>query len=353
MSLSYLMVGLLLIICTISSFTDIKSGKIYNKYLCITLILGSVLVVFYYINNKDFVIYFIFNLIGAAGISFLFYKLKVWGAGDSKLWFIICFLFPYKLYIIKDYLLFPSIYILFFIFIIAYIYVVGETLVLIIKKKNYNRPKITSIFNLRIITINPKMVLDSFFCFFLLKIFYWISNYIFQYYFWANYFLFVLLGFILSTIALKKIDKKIYKYVVIVIGCSLILVDFTSFTGIRIYEIKNFVAIFFSLIIISLRKGMSKYNYEEVLVKDIKSGMILSVATVMGFSKSRVKELPQFTDESVKYRITEENVKAIQKWEKSKYGRNSVIIVKYLPFAIFMCLGVVFYIIWCSRRLYG
>jgi hypothetical protein len=145
---------------------------------------------------------------------------------------------------------------------------------------------------------------------------------------------------------LKTDVKKVYKSLVILVGSTLFLINLIKSAESRIDPAKDFIIIFVSVTFIFIRKGLAKYNYQEVLVKDLKKGMILSVSTIIDLNKSKVKGLPQITDESTKYRITQEEVNAIQKWEKSKKGKNSIIIVKYLPFAIFMSLGIIVYRIW-------
>ena len=73
--------------------------------------------------------------------------------------------------------------------------------------------------------------------------------------------------------------------------------------------------------------------------------MILSYFAVQQFYGSRVKGLPQTTDETTKSRITEEEAQAILRWEKSKYGQEQIMVVRYIPFAVFILIGIVTYMI--------
>lgn len=344
MSYSYFMLGLLFCICIISSFTDIKWGKIYNRYLLWSLIVGSVAVFFYYVQNKELIRGFIFNLIMAGLLSILFFKYKIWGAGDSKLWLVICYLFPYGRYLTNDYLLFPAFYILFFIFLVTYLYVLGETLVFYIGRRHSKKNALES----KNYIINKQILVDSIFYFVLLKIFYQICNVVFQNYYISNFYFFVLVGLFLITAVMRMNIKKIFKILVIIIGTVFYLTNFNGYYWTKI----NVITIIISIVIVCTRKEMSKYNYDVVLVKNVKKGMIMAIGTVIEFNKSRVKGLPQYTDESTKYRINEEEVQAIKRWEKSKQGKGSIVIVKYLPFAIFMCLGLIIYMIW-SGELHG
>ena len=88
-----------------------------------------------------------------------------------------------------------------------------------------------------------------------------------------------------------------------------------------------------------------RYNYCKIATKDVRENMILSFIAVQQFSASRIKGLPKYTDESTKSRINEEEAEAIRRWEGSKYGQKEIIIVRHLPFAIFILIGVVTYTI--------
>ena len=67
--------------------------------------------------------------------------------------------------------------------------------------------------------------------------------------------------------------------------------------------------------------------------------MILSAGTVLSFRVSSVKGLPKNAQESMKAKLTEEEAQAVRRWEKSKYGQPTVVIVRKLPFAILISVG--------------
>ena len=73
--------------------------------------------------------------------------------------------------------------------------------------------------------------------------------------------------------------------------------------------------------------------------------MILSVATVLEFQKSRVKGLPVATNEDMSTRLSEEEADAIRRWEQSKYGKEKIVIVRKIPFAIFITSGSVIFLL--------
>ena len=65
---------------------------------------------------------------------------------------------------------------------------------------------------------------------------------------------------------------------------------------------------------------------------------------IMQFTRSRVKGLPEETSEDMKSGITEEQAEAIRRWKDSKYGKETIIIVRKIPFAIFIFLGTVVFL---------
>ena len=92
----------------------------------------------------------------------------------------------------------------------------------------------------------------------------------------------------------------------------------------------------------------SGYNYRRIPTAEVKRGTILSAGTVIGFRVSNVKNLPQNAQESMKAKLTEEEAQAVRRWEKSKYGQPTVVIVRKLPFAILISVGFLLFV--CIRN---
>ena len=94
-----------------------------------------------------------------------------------------------------------------------------------------------------------------------------------------------------------------------------------------------------------MRMISSEYNYKQIKTSEIKEGMVLSYATVASFSNSRVKGLPQITTEDIQSRISEAEAESIRRWECSKSGLQTITIVRKLPFACFISIGFILFII--------
>ena len=67
--------------------------------------------------------------------------------------------------------------------------------------------------------------------------------------------------------------------------------------------------------------------------------------TIARFQNSRVKGLPLYTTEDFRTKLNSEQVKSIKRWKKSKSGTETVIIVRKLPFAVFISIGTVAFLI--------
>ena len=115
--------------------------------------------------------------------------------------------------------------------------------------------------------------------------------------------------------------------------------------GFQMYSI-NLKMLILVLIIMAFRDIAEKYNYEEIKIEDLKPRMILSYGSVLSFYGSRVKGLPQSTTESTDSRLTSDEVESIKRWSKSKKGKDTIVIVKHLPFAPFILCGeLIFFIV--------
>lgn len=322
----------------LSSISDIKYGKIYNKMVLLAFIIGLPLIVInYLVFSKDISIIYIINLLISAIIGFLFYNLRIWAAGDGKLWILIVYLMPLSMYMTSDNNLFPSLAFLTYSFSTAFIYLCIETLILAIKKKDkiIKKPKLAW----------PKL-----------------SSVIS---FWDGYFLILLLNILVSTFFSEFISNNqpliiitcffITIYInkislstrIKIILCPILLVVTSVYlmlnklSVLTLFNWKYLLIIFAAVI---LRNWASTYNYESINIEDLKAGMVLSLSSVLKFRTSRVQGLPDFTDETTKCRLSVTQVDSIKRWKSSKHGEPTTIIVRQVPFGSFLFIGTIIYL---------
>ena len=108
-----------------------------------------------------------------------------------------------------------------------------------------------------------------------------------------------------------------------------------------LFSVKSIIIV---AVVMIFREIADKYNYKEIKTDDIKEGQILSFKTVLCFNASKVKGLPITTTEDFRSRITSEQAESIKKWKNSKNGQDTITIVRKLPFAIFITIGTIAFV---------
>lgn len=295
---------------------DIEERKILNKYLKIYFYFMLVFKVadFYFfpiVINKEFFIYYSTSII----LPFLFYNIKLWGAGDSKLLTLLLISLPNIL--IKNFSYFYILKYLNFLFILSCLVYLILGIIKIIKFKNFYLKKDVIILQLKVLLI---IIL-------FLNI---INSIIFIKLDLNIYFSIVInLGivFILRKI-LYKINSKICLRILLFI---LILVNIKFINTHFLYRITYILFIFFIKEIIDFSEK------KEVKVEDIKLGDIITQKTLAKFNISKVRGLPQQQENKNFILKTNEQLEAIKRWKNSKYGEDFVEVEKSIPFSIYIC----------------
>lgn len=330
-----IMIFYLLFICVVASVTDWKKGKIYNRWLTFGMCPGMILVVLYYMQNPGSIFLFLTNLAAALVIAILFFALKLWGAGDSKLWLFVNFLYPTGWYVTTGTMLFPSMLLFLVIFVEAYLYLIAESIWyrFFRKEKGVEFEKIP---------VSAEQIWNLCFSIAFLSVVYMVCAFVLKGYYESNRIFFAVVGILLTNrLVTLQIPKK--KLWTVLMMAGYLIFSFWFYGG---FDLKMLgltvllvVVTHFSL------KFADKYNYEWIPTSEVREGMILSYFAVQQFVNSRVKGLPKATDETTKSRISEEEAAAVRRWETSKYGQEKIMVVRYIPFAIFILIGIITYLI--------
>ena len=332
-----LLVLLLLILGCYVISTDISKGIVENRALLIAGLAGVIINGFYYcMFARPFLFIYLLNLLFVAILSILLYVRHYWAAGDSKLLICMTILIPGRVYD-SSVLQIPGMNYLIIIFLVAYIYVVIESIVAWIKKDPSYRRNQPSGKNIAGIIWSYMMM----FCLLTSASMLW--NLVFREFYRENQMVFTLINILMVTMLA---DTSVFKskYIrIILCGVFAILLVFRRETLLLRPDllIRSYLIIFFALI---LRYFVSGYNYTEINTQDVSAGMVLAFSTIVLFQNSTVKGLPHSTTEDMSDRISEEEAMAIRRWGQSKKGRANIIIVRKIPFAIFIVIGIVLYI---------
>ena len=326
---------LTLFTCIISTITDIRNKKIYNKIIIVTNIVAIILYVLFYKQIEiSFIRQHVFNILTTIIISFMFFYFNIWAAGDAKLFITLSVCIPVQLFERNPISIFPSELLLILIFSSAFIYILFETIYLFIKDKSRfeknesdNKSIKETITNF-VLTTSVLTLINNI-------LFYLLPKFMSQ-----NIILSIIISMFIG-ISLNEIKDK--KEIIIIVTLLLNIVLFII-AGVHLTWL-NLIYLLVSMITMEFRKVSGKYNYKEIETNKVQVGMILSVESSILFRNSRVKNLPGLSTEQTDSRLKDKEVDAIKRWAKTKKGINHMIIVKYIPFAPFMLLGYIEFII--------
>ena len=336
--LIYIQCIIAVILGVVSTITDFKNKKIYNKNIIYALMASLfIYIVLWKQITVQYITNYCINIIISVIISFSFYYFKIWSAGDAKLFLAIIIIIPYNIYNVEKTNLFPALYLLIIIFSIGFFYVVLETLVLWVKDK-----KRIQIFKLKI--KNIKQIIINYFMGYFVILF--INNITLKFVpdFRINNGGLMLICNMLILFFLYRIIKRKRKTLIIMSLFLIANLTYYFIFGLRIYSI-NLKMFVFVLSIMLFRSFAEKYNYEEIRIENLKPRMILSFESVLKFYSSRVKGLPHSTDETTDSRLTTNEVNSIKRWSKTKRGQDTIVIVRHMPFAPFILIGEIMFFI--------
>lgn len=323
-------ISMLFAMCIVVTCTDLKNGVISNRaVLCI----GCIPVIINFINVSLLEVWNIYsvNSVIVLIIALLLYAKHIWAGGDCKLMIVIALGVPTSSYwsSILDYSLW-CIYAL--VFSLGFLFICFENICSIIRngiildeivtelKQGICRyikavVYLSALGNLYILFLYPRIQLP------------------------------VLVYTIICLTVLIIISKvTLMNSKSVVIGVA--VADIIAFAITRSVAVSNVWYTYVIVFVLMILRAVSvKYNYEEVKTELVTEGMILSQETSVLMQKSRVNGLPEISDETLKSRLTRDEAEAVKKWKLSKYGQDSVVVVRRIPFAIFITLGLVGYCI--------
>ena len=318
-------------------YTDIRLGVVKNVSLLYSLFAGIIVNIFYYyFFARAFLGLFLINLLVIIITSVLLYAKHFWGGGDSKLLICLTLLIPGRLYDVNENV--PGLICLIIVFLIAYLYVIIDSLYELITKEHFTKGQ-----RIRLQDLSG-ILRDYLVTYFVMRLIFILGLMLVPEFCRDNTILVMFVN-IMIIWWLAEHDLQKNKLFVSIVG----ILTITSFFFEQGRDFRNLIGVVKSsliiLIFLMLRYFVSGYNYKEIKTSEVKRGMILSTATVLLFGQSRIKGLPLSTTEDMGDRITEAQAEAIHRWGKSKNGKETVVIVKKIPFAIFLVLGTFLYII--------
>ncbi len=337
----WILVFLVLILCVLTSMEDLREGLIRNRTLKPFLVgfLGLDMI-YYGFFAREYILLFLVNLAGVAMISLLMYAWKIWAGGDCKLFVTIALGIPAEIYTGMDLGPVPGFLIFMIMFSAAFLYETGESVYLTIRdrermKVSWQNIRIWDLLSRYLFFVGIIYLINLLLALVMEKMH--LSGILFP----------GMIDFI-AILAINRLTGKTKKELVLSITVAewiiIILVFGVSPLSISasLLDLKPWLTV---IVVFLLRVVSEKYNYLEIPTSSVKAKMILSSMCVLGFRASRVKGLPVNVSEDLGARLTEAEADAVRRWEKSKTGKSTVMIVRKIPFAFFIAVGTALFLV--------
>jgi preflagellin peptidase FlaK len=332
----YLLLGVLLFLCVYFSVTDLRYGKVKNKALLIILCPTVVLVAIYYIffTPALFTLY-AFNVLILIAIAIVLFIFHIWAGGDSKLLILLALVFPARFYVEWNGFNKTLAFIPLASFVFGYLYLLIDSVYCLAKQKKHLTGKqlIKGLLGflqqfgtciLAVAIVNQAL--------------FWIVPSFVTKHTW------ILFGVSL-TVALLMRSFKWIRSVYTLIALAVISIALSIISRHLIISFGNYWVYLITLVAVSLRLFMGAYNYSEIKTADVRPNMILSASTTLQFRTSKVIGLPGVSSEDLRSRLTLSEAESIRRWETSKNGEATIVIVRKIPYVIFIALGTASYLI--------
>jgi len=324
-------ISMIVLIGCYATISDLKTGLIKNKVLLPAISVGIILSALYYglFYRALFQTYLANVAILVLVIAVLFLT-HSWAGGDCKLMLTIALLYPSRHYVQNDAIPYSLFLIPVFAFLFGYLYLIIDSIIYGITQKTFISWK--SLYH-GLINFMLQFLRTLIYIFALNLIY---TNFVLPWLSLNSILLAIL--FIFSAIAVSSFRVFQSK---LLLFCTLVFDIALSILTRTVPSIASWMSYAVVLLSVLLRLVMSKYNYKKIPTANLRKGMILSLGTSLLLHNAPYQGLPPISTEDLRSRITKEEVEQIHAWATSKFGQSSVLIVRKIPFAIFIFLGTV------------
>lgn len=323
---------LIVALCYLCTKSDLSAGMIYNKILGGFLLLAILLdAVYYGFFVRDMAFEFMVNVGIVAAVSLYLFYSHTFAGGDCKMMIVLSLLFPARWYWCLGTSNATLIFVIAFAIFAGYCYLLGYSVIAIITKRvpmtlNYVREYLLNFLKSYVSAIVYIYLFN-----FGISLLYAQG---FQMSIWIPRILCILVSWCVSK---YPAFKKWFIFVPasgIVIAISIITKSLPISLNPESYV--------FVLVLLLCQMTIRTTIYEKVEVSQLKKGMILTTFSSIPMQSSITKGLPGVSTEDLKSRLTEDEITSIKIWAKATHTE-TLTIVKKIPFAIFISIGVLLY----------
>jgi len=330
-----LMILLMLAFCIYASVSDIRHGIISNRFILIFISSAILLDCIYYIFiAPEMLTSFGINVAIICCIAAVMYASHSWAGGDCKFLIAIGLAYPAKCYLYfmdNNYTFYLSVCLA---FIAAFFYLFIDAIAVALKgtlKINIQTVKagllqfIKNYFSVMLYIVAINLIYSC-----IISAFFQIHSLILT----AVY---MCAALCISSFNTLKSRALLIAVSVFDVAMSLIFWVIPINTNVINYLLILF-AVFFRIIV-------ANQNYKEIPTGNVEKGMILAAVSTITFPQSKISGLPNISKEDLRSRLTESEAQSVRNWENSKYGSHTVLIMRKAPFAIFITIGVLCYLL--------
>ncbi len=323
---------LIIYLCFLCTKSDLSIGIIHNKILAIfTIFAIAIDLVYYGYFVRDLFFEFLLNLTVVIVISLYLFYSHSFAGGDCKLIIVLAMLFPARYYLVYGNSNVTLFFAIGFAIFAGYCYLLISSIWAIISKKvtityNYLKGYVLSFLKSYIAAILYISLINIIFEIcgrFGLNVNVWVAR-IFS----------LSVAWCVGRFPVFKKKVLLLPTLVAVVGLSLLVK--------RVPVSLNSGSYTLVLVLLFCQMTIKRSIYERVAVDQLKKGMILSTVSSILMQTSITKGLPGVSTEDLKSRLTLNEIESIKIWAKATHTE-SLIIVKKIPFAIFITIGFISY----------
>ena len=318
---------LMLVLGSVCAVQDLRRGIVPNRCIALGGIAACVLQgVSLICFSRDFAQWWLVNMLLGDVLAVCLYAAGLWAAGDAKLFMLMYLCVPARL--IEACTLSCAIIPYCFIFVPAFFFILADSFVQALRRaERFDSGRRLSLQDIRgflaiMVEITAWQALSC-------SIFpaFWEENAFFA-------------SALMMVLAYACSGRAFFQRGLVVALHALILCAL-AVMGMWRFSAAPWWMVGVTLLCLAAGRWASGYNYRRIPTGDVRAGMILSAGTVLSFRVSHVKELPQDAREDMKARLTEAQAQAVRRWEKSRHGKDTVVILRKLPFAVLISAGFV------------
>lgn len=323
-------------LCYLCTKSDLRYGMIYNKVLVRFFVFAIIFDIIYYgFFVQDLFHDFVVNIIVVAVVSLYLFYSHSFAGGDCKMMIVVALLFPARLYWTFGNSNITLVFAIAFAIFAGYCYLFISSIVAIIS----NKVDITFDYVKNYLIDFLKSYITAMIY---ISLFNRLVSAVHSQGFFVNIWITRGLCLLVAWCIGRYSCFKKWFLLVPAICIGMIITIITKTLPISLNP-ENYILV---LVLLICQMAIKTTIYEKVEVSQLKKGMILTTFSSMLMQTSITKGLPGISTEDLKSRLTNDEIESIKIWAKATHT-DSLTIVKKIPFAIFISIGILVYcLIW-------